>query len=150
MSANLENSAMASGLEKVNLHPNPKEGQCWRMFKLLYNCAHLKCQQSNAQNPSSQASTIYKLRPSRCTSWISKRQRNQRSNCQHLLYHGEKVHCIKICTSASLTVLKPLTVWITTNCGNFLKRQNTRPPYLPPKKPVCSLSSNSQNQTWNN
>ena len=25
-------------------------------------------------------------------------------------------------TSASLSMLKPLTVWITTNCGNFLKR----------------------------
>ena len=25
-------------------------------------------------------------------------------------------------TSASLTVLKALTVWITTNCGKFLKR----------------------------
>ena len=25
-------------------------------------------------------------------------------------------------TSASLTILKPLTVWITTNCGKFLKR----------------------------
>ena len=25
-------------------------------------------------------------------------------------------------TSASLTVLKPFTVWITTNCGKFLKR----------------------------
>ena len=28
----------------------------------------------------------------------------------------------KTCTSASLTVAKPLTVWITTNCGKFLKR----------------------------
>ena len=28
----------------------------------------------------------------------------------------------KTSTSASLTVLKPLTVWITTNCGKFLKR----------------------------
>ena len=28
----------------------------------------------------------------------------------------------KISTSASLTTLKPLTVWITTNCGKFLKR----------------------------
>ena len=26
-------------------------------------------------------------------------------------------------TSASLTMPKPLTVWITTNCGNFLKRR---------------------------
>ena len=25
-------------------------------------------------------------------------------------------------TSASLTMIKPLTVWITTNCGKFLKR----------------------------
>ena len=25
-------------------------------------------------------------------------------------------------TSASLTILKPLTVWITTNCGKFFKR----------------------------
>ena len=28
----------------------------------------------------------------------------------------------KISTSASLTILKPLTVWFTTNCGKFLKR----------------------------
>ena len=25
-------------------------------------------------------------------------------------------------TSTSLTTLKPLTVWITTNCGKFFKR----------------------------
>ena len=29
---------------------------------------------------------------------------------------------IKTSTSALLTVLKPLTGWITTNCGKFLKR----------------------------
>ena len=28
----------------------------------------------------------------------------------------------KTFTSASLTMLKPLTVWITTNCGKFFKR----------------------------
>ena len=28
----------------------------------------------------------------------------------------------KVSTSASLTMLKPLTVWITANCGKFLKR----------------------------
>ena len=32
MSANLENSAVATGLEKVSFHSNPKEGQCQRMF----------------------------------------------------------------------------------------------------------------------
>jgi len=28
----------------------------------------------------------------------------------------------KTSTSALLTTPKPLTVWVTTNCGNFLKR----------------------------
>ena len=37
MSANLENSAKATGLEKVSFHSNAKEGECQRMFKLLYN-----------------------------------------------------------------------------------------------------------------
>ena len=32
MPANLENSAVATGLEKVSFHSNPKEGQCQRMF----------------------------------------------------------------------------------------------------------------------
>ena len=28
----------------------------------------------------------------------------------------------KTSTSASLTMLKPLTMWLTTNCGKFFKR----------------------------
>ena len=56
--AHLENSAMATGLEKVSFHSNPKEGQCQRMFRLPHNCTYLKSQQSNAQNSPSQASAI--------------------------------------------------------------------------------------------
>ena len=41
MPANLENSAVATGLEKVSFHSNPKEWQCQTMFKLLHNCSHL-------------------------------------------------------------------------------------------------------------
>ena len=44
MSANLKNSAVATGLEKVSFHSNPKEEQCKRMFKLPYNYAHFTCQ----------------------------------------------------------------------------------------------------------
>ena len=40
-SANLENSAVATGLEKVSFHSNPKERQCQRMLKLPHNCTHL-------------------------------------------------------------------------------------------------------------
>ena len=41
MPANLENSAVATGLEKVSFHSNPKERQYQRMLKLLHNCTHL-------------------------------------------------------------------------------------------------------------
>ena len=41
MPANLENSAAATGLEKVNLHSNLKERQCQRMLKQPHNCTHL-------------------------------------------------------------------------------------------------------------
>ena len=33
MLENLENSAVATGLEKVSFHSNPKERQCQRMLK---------------------------------------------------------------------------------------------------------------------
>ena len=41
MPANLENSAVATGLEKVSFHSNLKETQCQRMLKLPHNCTHL-------------------------------------------------------------------------------------------------------------
>ena len=58
---NLENSAVATGLEKVSFHSNPKERQFQRMLKLLHNCPHLTCQECNAQNSPSQASAIHEL-----------------------------------------------------------------------------------------
>ena len=39
--ANLENSAVATGLEKVSFHSTPKERQYQRMLKLPPNCTHL-------------------------------------------------------------------------------------------------------------
>ena len=114
--ANLENSAVATGLEKVTFHSNPKERQCQRMFRLPHNCTCLTCQQSNAQNSSSPGSTVRELRTSRCSSWIQKRQRNQKSNCQYLLDHRKKEeNSRETSTSASLIMLKSLTVRITTN-----------------------------------
>ena len=38
MPVNLENSAVATGLEKVSFPSSPKEMQCQRMLKLLHNC----------------------------------------------------------------------------------------------------------------
>ena len=43
MPANLENSAVATRLEKVGFHSNPKEWKCQRIFKLPHNCTHFTC-----------------------------------------------------------------------------------------------------------
>ena len=39
--SNLENSAVATGVERVSFHSNPKERQCQRKFRLPHNCTHL-------------------------------------------------------------------------------------------------------------
>ena len=41
MSANLEISAVATGLEKVRFHYNPKEGQCQKLFKIPHIIAFI-------------------------------------------------------------------------------------------------------------
>ena len=55
---------------------------------------------------------------------FKKMQRNQRSNCQHLLDHwkSKRVPEKKTSISALLTMPKPLTVWITLNWEKFWKR----------------------------
>ena len=72
MPVNLENSAVATGLEKVSFHPNLKERQCQRMFKLPHNCTHLTHYQSNAQNSPSQASAVREPGTARCSAGFRK------------------------------------------------------------------------------
>jgi len=49
----------------------------------------------------------------------------------------------KTSISASLTMPKPLTVWITVNLENSERDGNPRPPDLPLEKFVCRSGSNS-------
>ena len=49
----------------------------------------------------------------------------------------------KTSISALLTMPKPLSLWITINCGKFWKDWNTRPPDLPLEKSICRSGSNS-------
>ena len=56
----------------------------------------------------------------------SRRTRDQITNIHWII--GKPREFQKESTPSSLTTLKPLTVWITTNCGKFIKRweyQNT-------------------------
>ena len=56
----------------------------------------------------------------------------------------EKVSSRKTSTFALLTMPKPLTVWITTNCRKFFKRwKYPRPPYLLCEESVCRSRSDS-------
>ena len=120
MPANLENSAVATGLEKVSFHSNPKERQCQRMFKLPHNSTHLTCWQSNARNSESQASTVCELRTSRCSNWIQKKQRNQRSDCQHPLDHRKSKRIPEKNIYCFIDYTKAFDC-VDHNCGKFLK-----------------------------
>ena len=118
MPANLENSAVATGLEDVSFHPNSKESQCQRMFKLLHNCTHLTCSQSKAQNSPSQASTVHELWTSRCSNWIRKGRgtRDQIANIHWIIEKArESQKNIYFCF---IDYTKAF-VWITANCGKF-------------------------------
>ena len=117
MPANLENSAMAAGLEKVSFHSSPKEGnvkECsnYHTIVLISQASKvmLKILQARLQqyvNGELQAG-FRKGRGTRLPTSAGSAIKQERSR--------------KTSTSALLTTSKPLTVWITTNCGTFLKR----------------------------
>ena len=54
------------------------------MFKILHARLQLACEMITSHT---RLQLICEMRTSRCSSWIQKRQRNQRSNCQHPLDH---------------------------------------------------------------
>ena len=121
-----------------------QERQWQRLFKLLHNCAHLACYQSNGQHSHCEAFTVCEMRTSICTSWIQKTQRSQKSNCRHLLVHSKS----KSVPEKHLLLLYWLCqrLWL---CGsqqiveNSSRDRNTRPPYLPPEKAVCRWRNTS-------
>jgi len=104
------------------------------MFILPYNCTHFTCK---VKLKILQAKQYGNWELSNIQAEF-KEKRNQRSNHQHLLDLEKAREFQKnISISASLTTLKPLTMWITTNCGKFLKRWEYQ--NLSPEKPVCQV-----------
>ena len=118
MPANLENSAVASGLEKISFHSNPKERhakECANYHtialishasKVILKILQARLQQYvNSELPDVQPA----FRKGRGT-------RDQIANIRWIIKISRES------TSALLTIPKPLTVWITTNYGKFFKR----------------------------
>ena len=134
MPANLENSAMATGKEKVSFHSNSKKRQCqkcsnYRTIALISNAGKvmLKILQASLQQyvncelPDVQAC----FRKGRGTRdqianihWIIEKAREFQKNIYFCLLTMPKPFR-KTSISALLTMPKPLTVWITIDCGNF-------------------------------
>ena len=69
--------------------------------------------------------------------------RRTRDHIANICYIIKKAREFQKSISASLNLVMPLTVWVTTNCGKFFKRWEYQTPYLPSVKPECRLRNKS-------
>ena len=122
MPANLENSAVATRLEKVGFHSIPKRRQCQKCSnyctiilishasKIMLNIFRARLQQYVNQELPDVPAGFRKGRETRdqiaSTDWIIEKARELKK---------KKIYFCFI-------TLKPLTVWITANYGKFFKR----------------------------
>ena len=118
MPANLDKS-LATGLEKVSFHFNPKERQCqicsnYCTIALIShaNKVILKILQARLQQYMN-----YELTDVQAGFIKGREARDQIAKSVGSSKKQESSR--KTSTSALLTMPKPLTVWITINCGKF-------------------------------
>ena len=122
MPADLENSAVATGLEKSVFIPIPKKGnakECsdYRMIALVSHASKvmLKILQARLQQ--------YLNRKLPDVQAGFRKGRGTRDQVAHIHWIIDKAREFqKNIHFCFMTMLKPLTVWIITNCGKFLKR----------------------------
>ena len=149
MSANLKNSIVATGLEKISFHSNPKEGQFEKLFILLYNFPHFTFWRVYAQNPSSQSSAVHELRTFmnlelpkvQAGLWKGRGTRDQIVNMHWIMEKAREfqknIHLCFICYVKAF------------DCVDYNKLENsswdgsTRRPYLSSEKPVSGSRSTS-------
>ena len=145
MPANLENSAVATGLEKISFYSNPKERQCQRMLnyhtislishasKVMLKILQARLQQYvNRDLPDIQAG----FRKGRGTRypivnicWIIEKARAFQKNIYFcFIDYAKAFGCVD--HNKLWKILKEMGM-------------NTRPPDLPLEKPVCRSGSNS-------
>ena len=122
MPANLEDSAVATGLERAVFIPIPKKGNAKECsnYSTIAVISHtskimLKILQARLQQYMNQ-----KLSDVQAGFRKSRGTRDQIANICQIITKQESSR--KTSTCASLIMPKPWAVWITTNCGKFLKR----------------------------
>ena len=115
MLANLENSAVATELEKVIFHSNPKERECQRCsnYRTIALISHA-------------SAIVVKILQARLQQYVNRelpdvqagfrKGRGTRDQIANICWIMEKAREFrKTSISALLTMPKPLTVWITIN-----------------------------------
>ena len=143
MPANLNNTAVATGLEKVSFHSNPKERQCpkcsnYHTIALISHTSKvmLKILQARLQqNVSCELLDVQaRFRKGRGTRdqianicWIIEKAREFQKNIYFcFIYYAKAFNCVDY-----------NKLWKIPRDGN------TRLPYLPPEKSICKSRSNS-------
>ena len=137
MPANLENSVVAPGLEKFVFIPIPKKGNA-KECSNYRTIALISVQFSSAQSLSCvrlfatphTSKVMLKILQARLQQYMNReipdvqaefrqgrRAGNQIANIRWITEKEENFR--KASTSVSWTTLKPLTVWIRTDCGKF-------------------------------
>ena len=113
----------ATGLEKVIFIPNFKEGQCQRMVRLTIQfCSFHMLVMLYSISVKLGFRSIWTRNFQMHKLCLEKKERNQRANCQCSLDHRESKGIPEKHLVPSLSTLKPLTVWITTNCVECWER----------------------------
>ena len=134
---------MATGLEKVSFHSNPKERQCKEcsiyhtialishVSKVIHRILLSRLQKYKKQELPDEQAEFRKGRGTRDQianmHWITEKVREFQKN-MYLCF---------------IDYTKAFTVWITTKCGTALKRWEYQTPDLPPEKSVWRPRSNS-------
>ena len=141
MPANLENSAVATGLEKVSFHSNPKERQCQRMFKLPHNSTQLTHKQNNAQNPPSLQQSVNCEHPDVQAGFRKGRgTRDQTANSHWTIEKAREFQ--KNIYFCFIDYAKAFDCVDHSKLEHSERDRNTRPPDLSPEKSVCRSGSN--------
>ena len=122
MSANLENSAVATGLEKVSFHSNPKERQWQRMLKPVHYCiiSHASKVMLKILQARPQQYVNRELPDVQAGFGKGRGTRDQIANIHWIIEKAREFQ--KNIYFSLLPMSKPFTVWITINCGKFFKR----------------------------
>ena len=143
MPANLENSAVATGLEKVSFHSNSKEKQCQRMLKLPHNYTHhtgwqtmLKILQARLQQY-----TNWELSDVQAGFRKGRGTRHQIANNRWIIEKAREFQKnINLCF---IDHAKANDSGSQQTVENPSRDGNIRPPDLSPEKTVCRSKSNS-------